>query len=281
MPTVKIHDPSWEFGIFQDVDEFLKKIFVFFPESLASSIGYLYKEQLIAADMSYLINPGDFQRNSMVLTVLPPVKFTSNLKLQDMVNDALIFGSECDFRMEKWDHPNYFLIHDINPLIEKINILATREPKVYQYADVVPVFIARRDKWNKTGAINFRNDDIEVPEIMTFPLHDGQRSETYTLVSFVVYHSNHYFSYSKEYPSRNWYCYNDETVTMPSIAEVIRELRRNAVMIFYVKKGCSLSPEIPEDLHNWAVFSMTIQHMRDKLVPRMEKLVGRNLKKEH
>ena len=79
---------------------------------------------------------------------------------------------------------------------------------------------------------DFRTDELVVPEFLELPLEDGTRIR-YNLVSFAVYHPGHYIAYGKSFPSREWFCYNDETVTKPTVEEVVHELsktRRDAFL---------------------------------------------------
>ena len=276
IPTINHLIPEWEFGLFQDIDEFLKSIFIFFPESVSGMIGYVYREQISTEDGSYLINRGNVIRNPMVNVVLPTGSATG-LSLQDLVNQALSIGSVCDYTMRYDEHPLYFQQQGIEyPVIEHRTTIKT-EPKVSEYADVVPVFIARRNSLTGSNRKDFRTDELEIPELITFPLENGQSAQ-FTLISFAVYHPGHYLAYSKSFPSREWFCYNDESVSKPTVPEILTELRKHAVMIFYVRRGRSVDTPIPEAIRNWAVFSMTIQHMRDRLVPRIKKLAGTSKK---
>lgn len=272
--------PEWEFGIFQDIDEFLKAIFMFFPESVSSEIGYVSRDQISTEDGSYLVNRGLVIRHPMVQVVLP-LGSVAGLSLQDLVNQALSYGTVCDYTMKYDEHPGYFTAHGIEfPTITAATTIIT-EPKVSAYADVVPVFIARRNHITSSGSRrDYRDDKIVVPELITFPLENGQSAQ-FTLVSFAVYHPGHYLTYSKSFPSREWFCYNDESVTKPTTAEVVNELTKHAVMLFYVRRGRSVETPIPEAVNNLAVFSMAIQHMRDRLVPRIQKMVKHSIKKKN
>ena len=275
--TINNFIPEWRFGDFQDIDEFLKSIFLFFPESLFRMIGYVSRDRVTTADERYLINPGFEIRNPMVNIVLPPGS-AHGMNLQDLVNEALSLGTYCDFQMKYDEHPMYFAMNEIQFPTVKFFTTIKKQPKVLEYGDIVPVFIGRRCRDTGSASKDFRADEINVPELITFPLQDG-RTEHFTLISFAVYRPGHYYAYAKHFPSREWFCYNDQTVTKPDNELILKELRKNAVMLFYVRAGRSVHTRIPEEVENFAIFSMTVQHMRDTLVPRIEKLVRDSKKK--
>ena len=71
METVEKLVPIWEFGTFQDIDEFLKLIFTFFPPSITNIIGYEAQERLTTSTGGYIINEGIRHRIPMVTVHLP------------------------------------------------------------------------------------------------------------------------------------------------------------------------------------------------------------------
>ena len=278
MATISHLIPDWQFGQFQDIDEFFKTIFPFLPNTVANSIGFNERQPLSTDNGDYIINEGVLTRNPMV-TVHLPERPVAGFKLQDLVHQTLSQSVNLDYTINREEHLAYFDHHQIHWSIFEQRIQAQMQPRVFDYANVVPVFIARRTRLTGSAGRDFRTDRLEIPESLILPLHDG-RSDVFTLVSFAVYHPGHYLAYTKAYPSAEWFVYNDESVIKPNNSDIMNELQNNAVMIFYVKRGTSLNCPIPEPVEKWSITSLIIQHMRDRLVPRIKKLVKRTEKEE-
>lgn len=276
MVTIQHIRPDWHFGEFQDIDEFLKAIFPFIPHTIANSIGFVEREELSTYNGEYIINPGTPTRNPMITVNLPEIPI-QGLKLQDLVMYRMSEGELIDYRIEREDHPAYFERNGIDPFVFERQIQAVKKPKVLEYADVVPIFVARRTQMTGSNSRDFRQDELHVPEFLNLPLHDGQLVE-YTLVSFAVYHPGHYFAYGKSYPSIEWFLYNDDLVQRPSNSDIITELEKNAVMLFYVKKGRHVACPLPAHIENWSINSLIVQHIRSRLVDRIEKMIKKSKK---
>jgi hypothetical protein len=276
MATILHIRPEWSFGQFQDIDEFFKAIFPFIPDSITNFIGFVERRELSTDNGAYIINRGNSIRSPMITINLPetPIK---GLSLQDLVFSFMSQSETINFRMDRDDHPAYFERHGINAFIYQREILAQTKPKVLKYAEVVPIFIARRTELTGSNSRDFRNDQLDIPEYIMLPLHNGQNVQ-YTLVSFAVYHPGHYFAYGKSYPSTEWFLYNDESVQRPDTSEIIEELEKNAVMLFYVKKGSHVPCPIPAPIENWSISSLVVQHIRSHLVDRVKKMI-KNAKK--
>lgn len=270
--------PHWEFGIFQDIDEFFKAINPFLPPSIADSVGFVERRQLLTDNGDYVINEGLPTRNLMINVYLPETP-VEGLNLQDMIFMSLSSSETLTYRMDRDEHPGYFDRHNIDWSIFERTIEAESRPKVLEYSDVVPVFVARRTALTGSSGTDFRNDRLEVPELITFPL-DGGRSAEFTLVSFAVYHPGHYFALGKSFPSREWYVYNDESVLKPSVRDINKELSKNAVLLFYVKRSKHTHCHIPQPIENWSITSLITQHLRDRLVPRVKKMMKKAKKAE-
>lgn len=271
MATIQYIQPDWEFGIFQDIDEFFKAIFQFFPDSIANSIGFVQRRQLSADDGSYIINAGNVHRSPMITINLPETPI-EGLGLQDLIFSYMSQSETISYTIDRGSHPLYFTRHGIDWGIFDRRIEVETQPKVLEYADVVPIFIARRTQMTGSNSRDFRKDKLDVPESILLPLHTGQNVQ-YTLVSFAVYHPGHYFAYGKSYPSTEWFLYNDETVQRPDTSNIINELERNAVMLFYVKTARHVPCQIPVQVEKWAITSLIVQHLRSNFVDRVKKMV--------
>lgn len=273
MATINYVMPDWEFGKFQDIDEFFKTIFMYLPQSVTDTVGFLQKEEIVVQGNGFVINEGRIEREQMITIKLPASKSKSkNLNLQELINCNLSQAESRSYTIHRQEHPIYFLQANIGSSIYEHNVQVIAQPKVLEYSDVVPVFIARRTRMTGSNSKDFRNDHIEIPELVTFPLHNGSSAE-FTLVSFAVYHTGHYLAYGKSFPSRDWFVYNDHVVESPSYKKILEELENNAVMLFYVRKGSSINTPIPEPIEKWSLTSMIIQHMRSKLLPRIKKIL--------
>ena len=279
METVEKLVPIWEFGTFQDIDEFLKLIFTFFPPSITNIIGYEAQERLTTSTGGYIINEGIRHRIPMVTVHLPDRPSSGgSLNLQHLINAALSGVDQRDYTIHRVEHPQFF---EENPETTRgrMQVLTTInvEQRVNEYADVVPVFIPRRTSTGGSSRQDFRTDSISNAEMITFPIHDG-RSAEFTLTGFAVYRPGHYYAYTKHFPTREWLCYNDAQVTAASGEEVLRDLQNNAVMLFYVKRGASVATVVPRPIQNWSVTSMIVQHMRDSLARRVKKMMKKSRK---
>lgn len=277
-----VYGDAWRIGAFEDIDEFFKLIFPEFTNSsggpsLAESIGYIWRDEYRTGDIRYLINPGVLTPEPMLKVNLPDGS-ADGLNLQFLVDRTLASEDTHDYTMRYDEHPQYFLQRGLEFPIESVRITAVSQPKVVRYANVVPIFITRRSRLTGSNKKDFRTDQLVIPEFLELPLEDGTRLR-FNLVSFAVYHPGHYIAYGKSFPSREWFCYNDETVTKPTVEEVVNELTKHAVMLFYVQVSNSVATPIPEPLKNWAIFNMVIQHMRSSLVPRITKMIRKSKKK--
>ena len=271
MATIQYIRPDWEFGRFQDIDEFFKAIFPFFPDSIANSIGFVERRQLSADNGAYIINEGNVNRSPMITVNLPETAI-KGLSLQDLIFSYMSQSETISYTINRSDHPIYFNRHGIDWRIFDRSIEAETLPKVLEYSDVVPIFIARRTELTGSNSRDFRKDQLDIPESILLPLHNGQTVQ-YTLVSFAVYRPGHYFAYGKSYPSTDWFLYNDETVQKPDTFDIINELERNAVMLFYVKKGRHVTCNIPVQVEKLAITSLIVQHIRSCFVDRVKKMV--------
>lgn len=273
--------PHWHFGRFYDIDEFLKAIFPFLPYSIADSIGLV--ERRVVSTVSeagpYIINAGTLTRNPMLTIHLPGTE-VSGLSLQDLVNGALTQSDTIEYTINRDEHPQYFEQNNILWSIYEQSIQAQIRTKVIDYSNVVPIFLARRTQLTGSSGKDFRVDRLEIPEILALPLsEDGQIAE-YVLVSFAVYHPGHYLAFGKSFPSADWFVYNDDHVYPPQVSEVVNELERHAVMLFYVRKGKSVSTRIPEDVKKLAIANMVVQHARESLAKRIKRITKRARKSE-
>lgn len=273
MLTINHVMPDWQFGMFQDIDEFFKRIFMHLPVRVTKTVGFFQKEKIIVQEGGYVINEGRSEREQMITIKLPEKKSKHTiLNLQELINRSLSQEDIRSFTIHWDDHPLYFEQQNIQfPVCEK-KVQITAQPRVLEYSDVVPVFIARRTRMTGSNSNDFRNDHIEISESINFPLHDGSSAE-FNLISFAVYHTGHYLTYSKSFPDRKWFVYNDHAIGSPGNEQILEEAQKNAVMLFYVRKGASLLTEIPEPIKEWSITSMIIQHMRDSLYPRIKKIL--------
>ena len=245
------------------------------PQSVTDTVGFLQKEEIAVQGNGYVINEGRIEREQMITIKLPENKNKfKNLNLQELINCNLSQAESRSYTIHRQEHPLYFLQMNMGSTIYEQNVQVIAQPKVLEYSDVVPVFIARRTRMTGSNSKDFRNDRIEIPELVTFPLQNGSSAE-FTLVSFAVYHTGHYMAYGKSFPSRDWFVYNDDIVESPSYKIISEELEINAVMLFYVRKKASVYTQIPEPIEKWSITSMIIQHMRSKLLPRIKKILKR------
>lgn len=271
MTTVQHLTPHWDFGTFQDVDEFLKLIFAFFPPSITNIIGYEARERSTTLDGRYVVNEGVPLRVPMV-TVHLPDRPQASLDFQELVNAALGGFDTREYTFHRTEHPEYFRLNNIRPPVSRAASEIMVQQRVTAYADVVPVFVARRTNAFGSNRETFRKDLLTNLEMITFPLDDGQTAD-FTLTAFVVYVPGHYYAVTKSFPSRQWLCYNDESVTVIPREKIISDLQKSAVMLFYVKKGSSCETEIPAHIRDWSMTSLIVQHMQNDLVRRVKKLV--------
>lgn len=271
MPTISALHPDWEFGHFQDIDEFFRVLSAHLPIHVLQRLGYVKSFQLSAH--GYQISRGDETHDSMLMVNFPAGEKSHNLV--DLIDASLRVEEEREYRLNRFDHFGFFDRYPGTgrPNEESRLVTATYRPIPVQYEDIIPVFLVRRTSSLRSNKKDFRTDRVNVPESITFPMEDGTRTGEYNLISFAVYHPGHYLAYSKNYPSRQWHCFNDAEVSVPSMSEIKNELEKHAVMIFYVRKGLSLAPEIPEEVKNWAVSASIAQHHKDRLVPLISKML--------
>lgn len=274
MATISYFDPDWRFGYFQDIDEFLKMIFLYFPPSITSKIGCMVRERITTMDGTYVINAGVPNPLPMVTVHLPERRSSESLDFQLLVSVALSGEDMRDYNIDRLDHPRYFNQNGIPASASRVPIQVRVEKIVNQYADVVPVFVARRTRLQGSTRNDLRDDPLHNIEMIHLPLENGTLCP-YTLTAFAVYKPGHYYAYTKRFPTREWLCYNDEKVTVASPEEVSKALRTNAVMIFYVKQGASVHTEIPEPIREWSMFSLILQHMSDSLYRRIKKMADK------
>lgn len=274
MATIQQFNPDWGFGATQDIDEFFKMIFVFFPPSITSRIGFSMRERLSTLDRSYRINEGTPTPTPMIFCHLPDQKSNESLDFQELLNGATSGVDIRNYRIRRDEHPQYFLQNNISPEVNRVEIEIQVEKLINQYADVVPVFIGRRTGHLGSTAETYRDDKLHNMEIINLPVQNGTLCP-YTLTAFAVYVPGHYYAYTKKYPTREWLCYNDSRVSAAAPEEVAAALQKNAVMLFYVKQGASVATEVPPQIKEWSIYSMILQHMSDKLYRRVEKMADK------
>lgn len=279
IPAIKLMNPAWRFGNFQDIDEFFKMIFPFFSAAVQNSIGYDSKEVLSAEGDGYLIRDGPPIRNPMIHVNLPEIASKEALNLHALIINALTQPESREYKISRDDHPKYFEQNGIYPFTYDLDIQIQARTEVISYSSVIPVFIARRTRLTGSNSRDFRKDFVHVHEFLRLPLPNGQVEE-FTLINFAVYHPGHYYAYSKSFPHLVWHEFNDAEVTRfqrdKDIEALGEELNKNAVMLFYVRRGASAHTDIPEQISNYATQSMVIQHMNHRLNNRISKKLDKS-----
>lgn len=271
IPAIEEMVPEWQFGVFQDIDEFFKAIFPYFSPSVQNSIGYDSRTVLTADAGAYVVSPGQPIRNPMIHVNLPEVPM-EGLRLEDLVIQTLTVPETREYTLSREDHPGFFEQHAIDAFTfdHRAEIQAT--PQVIGYSTVIPVFVARRTQMTGSNRRDFRTDQLIVNEFLHLPLPDGS-TETFILTNFAVYHPGHYLAYSKVFPYSTWYEFNDAQVTkvadQKELGDLVKELGSKAVMLFYVKRQFSERVAIPEPVQNYALQSLITQHMNERLLKRI------------
>ena len=273
MLTVKNLLPGWEFGRFQDIDEFLKRIYHHFSLNVTSMLGYSAVEVIKTIGFEeYVINEGIPIEEPILTVNLPEVKSEKALNLRDLIIQSLNEGETRDFQMYRDLHPIFFETRNIHWDQEVISVQTQSHIQNVEFNVVLPVFIARRTDHKNSTSKDFRKDNVAIPDRLSLELADGS-TEVFTLVAAAIYCPGHYYAVTKSYPDRIWKRYDDKRVTLVEFNEDFKdELTKKAVMVFYIKEGYSTDTHVNDDLRSWALLSMINQHFNEKIVPEiMEK----------
>ena len=270
MALLKRVAPYWEFGAYQDIDEFFKLIYVYFSVDFGYLFGYEAVEVLetVGPERS-VINNGLYISEPMLTVKLPQTKSKRDLFLPDLINQTLKGAEFRDYKMFREYNAGYFERNHISWDKEVITVKAQSRKYDHNFKDILPIFIARRTKYTNSKERDFRNDRIIIPDTLVLDLNnDGTRVE-FILVSVAIYIPGHYNALTKSYPDRIWLRYDDSRVEKLKAEKIIEETADKAVMVFYVRKSRSVETPIPQNVRNLALIRMMNQHIIEEIVKQI------------
>lgn len=259
--TVADRIPRITIGRFNDIDELFRFIFDAFPPEVANSIGIKYSQQLLSPERDYLI--GENPSPAEPFLIIPVPDSRRQQSLQSLVEAKLFAEELVDFTLHPDEHFNYF--QERNLPMESRPIQAVSRRVNIQYADVLPVFVARARRQDVA-----LKDRIHVDEVLEFPDNPAR----YTLMGFAVFNNGHYYTYVRSAKDLKWYLHNDESVRQVEYKDFVDDMERKAVLFFYTRVENIPEPEIPPLLRLYAEESNRLQDLHYRL-----QTVSKNSKK--
>ncbi len=195
----------------------------------------------------YLISQGAEEHEPLLIIKLP--EDTKKHNLRQLVNGKLFSSDLNDYTMQPEDHLHYFMERGLP--YQNLKIQAISSKIITRFSDILPIFLVRGRENEKAV-----RDEIEVSEFMHF-----EGAGDYVLISFAVYLSHHYYSYVRSSADLRWYCHNDSSVSHVSFKDLEKDLKKRAVLLFYVRDRIIDEPEIPGLLRFYAEEANKLQHL--------------------